>query len=108
MTVKKIHRMWGRGSSPAMRATGWVIFHRAILLLAIIGSVLLIVRRRWEVWPILLIVLGITAVGAVLLGVPRRNVPLMPLVASLAAAGGAGVVSGLRLMLLGRLGRRSV
>ena len=36
-----------------------------------------------------LLILGITVLGGLLLAVPRRNVPLMPLVMTLAACGGA-------------------
>jgi membrane protein DedA with SNARE-associated domain len=46
-------------------------------------------RRRWEVVVIGLLILGITLLGGLLLAVPRRNVPLMPLVLTLAACGGA-------------------
>ena len=37
----------------------------------------------------MLLILGITVLGGLLLAVPRRNVPLMPLVLTLAACGGA-------------------
>jgi hypothetical protein len=37
--------------------------------------------------PLGLLIGGITLLGGVLLAVPRRNVPLMPLVFALAAAG---------------------
>jgi hypothetical protein len=42
-------------------------------------------RRRWEVLPIGLVVLGITVIGGFLLAVPRRGLPLMPFVLALCA-----------------------
>jgi ABC-type Fe3+-siderophore transport system permease subunit len=53
-------------------------------LLALAGTVLLAVRRRWEVVPIAALVLGITVLGGLLLAGTRRNVALMPLVMALA------------------------
>ena len=46
-------------------------------------------RRRWEALLLAALIGGITVLGGLLLAVPRRNVPLMPLVMTLAAAGGA-------------------
>jgi hypothetical protein len=72
-----------------MRGSGWIAFHYAILALAVVGLVALAWRRRWEVLVIGLLIAGITVLGGLLLAVPRRNVPLMPLVLTLAACGGA-------------------
>ena len=89
MVVTKMWNVWRRGSGPTMRASGWIVFHYAILALAVLGLVVLALRRRWEVIVIGLLILGITVLGGLLLAVPRRNVPLMPLVLTLAACGGA-------------------
>jgi hypothetical protein len=53
-------------------------------------------RRRWEALVLGVVIAGITLLGGLLLAVPRRNVPLMPLVLTLAAAGAAwlSVVAG--------------
>ena len=87
MVATKMWNIWRRGSGPTMRAGGWIVFHYALLALAIIGLGLLALRKRWEVIPLGLLIGGITLLGGLLLAVPRRNVPLMPLVLTLAAAG---------------------
>jgi 4-amino-4-deoxy-L-arabinose transferase-like glycosyltransferase len=89
MVVTKMWNVWRRGSGPTMRGSGWIAFHYAILALALVGLAVLAWRRRWEVVVIGLLILGITLLGGLLLAVPRRNVPLMPLVLTLAACGGA-------------------
>jgi 4-amino-4-deoxy-L-arabinose transferase-like glycosyltransferase len=96
MVATKMWNIWRRGSGPTMRAGGWIAFHYVMLGLAITGLALLAWRRRWEVIPIGSLVGGITLLGGLLLAVPRRNVPLMPLVLTLAAAGAAwlGLVVG--------------
>ena len=89
MVVTKMWNVWRRGSGPTMRGSGWIAFHYAILALGVVGLAVLAWRRRWEVIVIGLLILGITVLGGLLLAVPRRNVPLMPLVLTLAACGGA-------------------
>jgi 4-amino-4-deoxy-L-arabinose transferase-like glycosyltransferase len=89
MVATKMWNVWRRGSGPTMRAGGWIVFHYAILALAILGLAVLALRRRWEALLLGVLIGGITVLGGLLLAVPRRNVPLMPLVLALAATGGA-------------------
>ncbi len=89
MVVTKMWNVWRRGSGPTMRGSGWIAFHYAILALAVVGLAVLAWRRRWEALVLALLIFGITVLGGLLLAVPRRNVPLMPLVLTLAACGGA-------------------
>ena len=89
MVATKMWNVWRRGSGPTMRDSGWIAFHYAILALAVLGLGVLAWRRRWEALVIGLLIGGITLLGGLLLAVPRRNVPLMPLVLTLAAVGGA-------------------
>jgi 4-amino-4-deoxy-L-arabinose transferase-like glycosyltransferase len=91
MVVTKMWNVWRRGSGPTMRGTGWIWFHYSILALAIIGLAVLAWRRRWEAIVLALLIFGITVLGGLLLAVPRRNVPLMPLVMTLAACGAAWI-----------------
>jgi 4-amino-4-deoxy-L-arabinose transferase-like glycosyltransferase len=89
MVATKMWNVWRRGSGPTMRAPGWIAFHYGILALAVLGLGILAWRRRWEAVLLVLLIAGITVLGGLLLAVPRRNVPLMPLVLTLAAAGAA-------------------
>src|SRR4029079_5215049 len=88
MVATKMWNVWRRGSGPTMRATGWIVFHYAILALGLLGLAVLAWRRRWEGLLLAALIGGITLLGGLLLAVPPRNVPLMPLVMTLAAAGG--------------------
>ena len=87
MVATKMWNIWRRGSGPTMRAGGWIAFHYAMLALAVLGLGVLAWRRRWEALVLGTLIGGITVLGGLLLAVPRRNVPLMPLVLTLAAAG---------------------
>lgn len=87
MVAVKMWNVWRRGSGPTMRGAGWIAFHYAILTLALAGLGVLAWRRRFEALLLGLLIAGITLLGGFLLAVPRRNVPLMPLVLALAAAG---------------------
>lgn len=87
MVATKMWNVWRRGSGPTMRAGGWIAFHYAMLGLAALGLAVLAWRRRWEALVLATLIGGITVLGGLLLAVPRRNVPLMPLVLTLAAAG---------------------
>ncbi len=89
MVARKMWNVWRRGSGPTMRATGWILFHYAILAFGLLGLAVLAWRRRWEALLLAALIGGITLLGGLLLAVPRRNVPLMPLVMTLAGAGGA-------------------
>jgi hypothetical protein len=87
MSALKFWNMWERGSSPYMRDWGWNVYHKALLVLGIAGFVLL-VRRRATRYAALLLAVPIAAMsvlGTILLAVPRRQVPLMPLVFVFAA-----------------------
>jgi 4-amino-4-deoxy-L-arabinose transferase-like glycosyltransferase len=100
MSAAKFWNMFERGSSPYMRDWGWVAYHRILLLLGIAGFVLLAARRATR-WSALLLgspIAAIAVLGTILLAVPRRQVPLIPLVCVFAAV---ALVAGSR-----RLARR--
>ena len=91
MIAKKMWHMW-EGSGAAGRSTLGTIYQYVVLALALAGFVLLALRRRWEVVPIALLVLGITVLGGLLLAGTRRNVALMPLVMAVAGVAVVAVV----------------
>ncbi len=86
MMGRKVWRMWTTGSGPSMTSTAAGILHNSLLALGLLGLVLLAWRRRVEALVIGGVIVAITAIGAVLLASTRRNLILMPLVISLAAA----------------------
>jgi 4-amino-4-deoxy-L-arabinose transferase-like glycosyltransferase len=92
MIAKKMWHMW-EGSGAAGRSTWGTIYQYTVLALALAGFVLLALRRRWEVVPIALLVLGITVLGGLLLAGTRRNVALMPLVMAVAGVAVAALVA---------------
>ncbi len=84
MMGRKVWRMWRSGSGPGMDGAAQEVLHALICLAGLAGLLLLAIRRRREAVAIGLLVLGITAIGAVLLASTRRNLILMPIVISLA------------------------
>ena len=87
MIAGKIAHMWNAAGTPRSTPAGRVV-HYLVLAFALAGIVLLIVRRRWEVLPILVLLVGISLIGGLLLAGTRRNLPVMPLVFAL---GGVGI-----------------
>ena len=81
---RKIARMWDSGSGPSMEGVAPHILHIALCLAGLAGLILLAIRRGREAVVIAILVVGITAIGAVLLASTRRNLILMPVVISCA------------------------
>jgi len=100
MTARKVGRMWTSGVGEAMSSTPGRVVQLLLVALALAGSVLLGLRRRWwdlaaTATPIVLV----TLVGAATLAAPRRNEVLMTLVFPLAAL---TLISGLAAISSGR------
>jgi 4-amino-4-deoxy-L-arabinose transferase-like glycosyltransferase len=90
MILGKVAHMWHGAGDPSETFAGSTL-HYAILVLGLIGFALLVLRRRWETIPIALLIVGISAIGGLLLAGNRRNLPVMPLVLALAGVAIAGV-----------------
>jgi len=90
-------RVWWRGRRDLTGPIPGRMVHWLIVALAAGGLLSLAVRRRPELWPILVISLGATAVGAVLVASPRRTLVLWPVIAALAGLGTAGLLSLIRI-----------
>jgi 4-amino-4-deoxy-L-arabinose transferase-like glycosyltransferase len=93
MSAAKFWNIFNRGSSPYMRDWGWVAYHRALLLLAVAGFAVLVLRptTRWAALLLASPIACIAVLGTILLAVPRRQVPLIPLACVFA---GVAVVQG--------------
>jgi 4-amino-4-deoxy-L-arabinose transferase-like glycosyltransferase len=86
MSAAKFWNIFNRGSSPYMRDWGWVAYHRLLLLLAIAGFVVLVMAAstRWAALLLASPIACIAVLGTILLAVPRRQVPVMPVVCAFA------------------------
>jgi hypothetical protein len=97
--AEKTWNMWGQGAAAKPRQGGpgalGDAFHLFVLALGLVGLVVLAIRRRWEAAVIGSVLLIATAVGAVLLAPPRRNVDLLPLVSALAGFAAAWLAAAL-------------
>ena len=87
MSATKLWNVFYRGSGPYMRNAGWIAYHRALLAFGLIGLLLALWRRRTRWLGLLLVapVACVAAISTVLLAVPRRQVPIMPLICLFAA-----------------------
>jgi hypothetical protein len=84
MLAGKVAHMWNAAGDRGPLAAA---LHFAVLALGLGGLAVLVSRRRWEVVPIVALVLGISVIGGLLLAGTRRNMPVMPLVIALAGVG---------------------
>jgi Dolichyl-phosphate-mannose-protein mannosyltransferase len=82
MSAAKFWNIFERGTSPYMRDWGWVAYHRALMLLGLAGFALLAwrARSRWTALLLAAPIACIAVLGTILLAVPRRQLPLIPLV----------------------------
>jgi MYXO-CTERM domain-containing protein len=90
MMAGKIGHMWHGADDPSSAASA---FHYVVLALGLSGLALLALRRRWEVLPIGLLLVGISLLGGLLLAGTRRNLPVMPVVIALAGVTVAAAVA---------------
>jgi hypothetical protein len=89
----KVGRIWAHGPRDVMREPGWELFHWVLVAFGLVGLTVLAAQRRWEGLLLGAILLGITAICALLVASPRRVLVTMPLVASLAGIGAARIAT---------------
>jgi 4-amino-4-deoxy-L-arabinose transferase-like glycosyltransferase len=80
----KIGRIWAYGPRDVMRKPFWEVFHWLLVAIGLLGLGVLTWRRHWEALLLGVVLLGVTATGALLVASPRRVLMTIPLVAALA------------------------
>ncbi len=85
MLAEKAYETWTDSPRSVMEAEPWRALQLAILILALAGLLTLIWRdRRFEALICAILVLYMTALGALLIASPRRELVVLPLLAALA------------------------
>jgi 4-amino-4-deoxy-L-arabinose transferase-like glycosyltransferase len=82
--ASKLWLIWGHGPRDVMRKPLWAALHWALVALGLLGLGLLAWQRRWEALLLGVILLAVTATGALLVASPRRVLVTIPVVAALA------------------------
>jgi 4-amino-4-deoxy-L-arabinose transferase-like glycosyltransferase len=85
--VAKVWRIWAFGPRDVMREPVWKALHWVLVLFAALGLALLAWQRRWEALLLGVVLLAVTATGALLVASPRRVLVTVPLVAALTGVG---------------------
>jgi hypothetical protein len=80
----KVGRIWSHGPRDVMREPVWEALHWLLVALGLLGLGVLAWQRRWEALLIGVVLLAVTATGALLVASPRRVLVTIPVVAALA------------------------
>jgi Dolichyl-phosphate-mannose-protein mannosyltransferase len=94
--VAKTWRTWSPGPRDVMREPVWAVLHWLLLGLGLAGLALLARQRRWEALLLGVVLLAVTASGALLVASPRRVLVVVPLLAALAGVGAAWLLTRIR------------
>jgi hypothetical protein len=87
LLTTKAFKTWTDAASASMRRWPWRALQFGVLILALVGLAALIARRRFEALAIGIVLLYVTAIGALLIASPRRELVALPLLAALAGVG---------------------
>jgi hypothetical protein len=90
MLVDKAYESWTDAARAVMEREPWRALQLGMVVLALLGLVVMAVRRRFEAVVLGLVLAYMTAVGALLIASPRRELVVLPVLAALA---GTGIVS---------------
>jgi hypothetical protein len=83
----KVWRVWGHGPRDVLREPAWAVLHWLLVGLGLVGLAVLARQRRWEALLLGVVLLAVTATGALLVASPRRLLVTVPLLAALAGVG---------------------
>jgi 4-amino-4-deoxy-L-arabinose transferase-like glycosyltransferase len=90
MLVDKGYETWTDAPRAVMEREPWRALQLGVILLALLGLAVLTLRRRFEAVILGLVLAYMTAVGALLIASPRRELVVLP---ALTALAGTGAVS---------------
>jgi hypothetical protein len=96
MLAAKAYDTWTEPARGIMNEQPWRTLQLGLLIAALLGLAALVVDRRFEALVLGLILLYVTAVGALLIASPRRELVVLPLLAALAGAGLVRITESLR------------
>jgi 4-amino-4-deoxy-L-arabinose transferase-like glycosyltransferase len=82
--VSKLWLIWGHGPRDVMREPVWEALHWLLVVLGLVGLGVLAWQRRWEALLLGVVLVAVTATGALLVASPRRALVAIPVVAALA------------------------
>lgn len=91
--ASKLWLIWGHGPRDVMREPVWEALHWLLVALGLLGLGVLAWQRRWEALLLGVVLLAVTATGALLVASPRRALVTIPVVAALAGVATTWVVS---------------
>jgi 4-amino-4-deoxy-L-arabinose transferase-like glycosyltransferase len=94
--ASKLWLIWGHGPRDVMREPAWEALHWLLVALGLLGLGVLAWQRRWEALLLGVVLVAVTATGALLVASPRRVLVTIPLVAALAGIGIAWAANMLR------------
>jgi len=87
MLIDKAYESWTDSARAVMEREPWRALQLGVILLALLDLAVLAVRRRFEAAILGLVLAYMTAVGALLIASPRRELVVLPVLAALAGAG---------------------
>jgi 4-amino-4-deoxy-L-arabinose transferase-like glycosyltransferase len=87
MLVDKAYESWTDAPRTVMEREPWRALQLGVIVLALLGLVVLAIRRRFEAVVLGLVLAYMTAVGALLIASPRRELVVLPVLAALAGTG---------------------
>jgi hypothetical protein len=90
--VSKLWLIWGHGPRDVMREPVWEVLHWLLVALGLLGLGVLAWQRRWEALLLGVVLIAVTATGALLVASPRRALVTIPVVAALAGTATTWVV----------------